>query len=65
MNRRTVLRQSVKLAYATPLIAATVRMDMKGAAASPGPEGPCIGRYTCADDCCDQPCGPTGLCHEG
>jgi hypothetical protein len=66
MNRRTVLRQSVKLSYATPLIAASMRMEMKGAAASPGPEGPCIGYlYVCADDCCDQPCGPTGLCHEG
>jgi hypothetical protein len=43
-----------------------MRMEMKGAAASPGPEGPCIGYlYVCADDCCDQPCGPTGLCHEG
>jgi hypothetical protein len=64
MNRRTVIRCAVKLAYATPLIAAVMRIDEKHAAASPFPEGVCGGRYTCADDCCDHPCGASELCHE-
>jgi hypothetical protein len=35
MNRRTVLRQSVKLAYATPLIAASMNLtDFRDAGAS-------------------------------
>jgi hypothetical protein len=46
MNRRTVLRQSVKLVYATPLIAASMKFtDFRDAGASHhGPaECPCEG----------------------
>ena len=54
MQRRTVLRSAVKLAYATPLVVATVRLDQKHAAASPGPGDGC--GYTCRDECCNHPC---------
>jgi hypothetical protein len=49
MNRRTVLRQSVKLAYATPLIAVSMKLtDFRDAGAShPCLCGPC---ETCADE---------------
>jgi hypothetical protein len=56
MNRRTVIRRAVKLAYATPLIAATVRMDQKGAAASPGDDRVCGTGFLCLDGCCDHEC---------
>ena len=35
MQRRTVLRSAVKLAYATPLIAASATLSQQGASASP------------------------------
>lgn len=43
MNRRTVLRQSVKIAYATPLIVATMHLAEQGTlACSPACHcGPC------------------------
>jgi len=47
MQRRTVLRSAVKLAYATPLIVATARLGQRGASASVP---------------CDPPCGRCEYC---
>jgi hypothetical protein len=54
MDRRSVLRQSVKLAYATPLIAAS--MGLRDVDAS----------HTVSTACSDfEPCGPCERCVDG
>jgi hypothetical protein len=54
MNRRTVLRQSVKLAYATPLIAAS--MSLESGSAQEAMSFPCTPERIAA-------CGPCATCY--
>jgi hypothetical protein len=55
MNRRSVLRHSVKLAYATPLVAASLSLHDAADAA-----------HTVSTACSDlEPCGPCERCVDG
>jgi hypothetical protein len=49
MQRRTVLRSAVKLAYATPLVVATVKFTEKAAFACSPQTVPCGPCETCDD----------------
>lgn len=49
MERHVSRRTVVKLAYAAPLVAATIRMDQRGASASAPCIPPCGRCFACSD----------------